>query len=53
VLLAVGENNIGIGGKHQKQEVRIKTQKQSYEVLVYKERDLCESYHYTCPPLVI
>jgi plasmid stability protein len=28
-----------------KKGVKIKTQKQSYEVLVYKERDLCESCH--------
>jgi hypothetical protein len=28
----------GNGGKHQKNGVKIKTQKQSYEVLVYKER---------------
>jgi hypothetical protein len=31
--------------KTKKKGVKIKTQKQSYEVLVYKERDLCESYH--------
>jgi hypothetical protein len=31
-------NNIGNGGKHQKEGIKIKTQKQSYEVLVYKER---------------
>jgi hypothetical protein len=37
--LGVRENNIGNGGKHQKKkEVKIETQKQSYEVLVYKER---------------
>jgi hypothetical protein len=35
----VRENNIGSGGKHQKRKgVNVKTQKQSYEVLVYKER---------------
>jgi hypothetical protein len=32
------ESNIGNGGKHQKKGVKIKTQKQSYEVSVYKER---------------
>jgi hypothetical protein len=34
----IRKNNIGNGGKHQnkKKEVEIKTQKQSYEVLVYK-----------------
>jgi hypothetical protein len=39
-LLRVRENNIGNGGKHQKKEkgVKIKTQEQSYEVFVYKER---------------
>jgi hypothetical protein len=36
--LAVRENNIGNGGKHTKKGAKIKTQKQSYEVLVYKER---------------
>jgi hypothetical protein len=35
--LGVRENNIGNGGK-QKKEVKIKTQKRSYKVLVYKER---------------
>jgi hypothetical protein len=36
--LGVSENNIGNGGKHKKiKGVKIKTQKQSYEVLVYKE----------------
>jgi hypothetical protein len=36
--LEIFENNIGNGGKHQKKKgVKIKTQKQSYEVLVYKE----------------
>jgi hypothetical protein len=35
--LEVRENNIGNGGKHQKKGVK-KTKKQSYEVLVYKER---------------
>jgi hypothetical protein len=34
----VRKNNIGNGGKHLKKGVKIKTQKQSYEVLVYKER---------------
>jgi hypothetical protein len=39
VPLGVYENNIGNGRKHQKKRgVKIKTQKQSYEVLVYKER---------------
>jgi hypothetical protein len=33
----VRENNIGNGGKHKK-GVTIKTQKQGYEVLVYKGR---------------
>jgi hypothetical protein len=32
------ENNIGNGGKHEKNIVKIESQKQSYEVLVYKER---------------
>jgi hypothetical protein len=39
----VRENNIGNGGKHQKKKkkgVKIKTQKQSYEVLVHKERHM-------------
>jgi hypothetical protein len=36
--LGVRENNIGNGGKTPKKVVKIKTQKQSYEVLVYKER---------------
>jgi hypothetical protein len=30
--------NVGNGGKHPKKGVKIKTQKQSYEVLVCKER---------------
>jgi hypothetical protein len=36
----VGENCIGNGGKRQKKKkgVKIKTQKQSYEVSIYKER---------------
>jgi hypothetical protein len=39
VPLELRENNIGNGGKHtQKLGVQIKTQKQSYEILVYKER---------------
>jgi hypothetical protein len=42
--LGVRQNNIGNGEKHQK-GVKIKTQKQSYEVSVYKKRDLCESCH--------
>jgi hypothetical protein len=36
--LAVRENNIGNGGNTKKKGVKMKTQKQSYEVLVYKER---------------
>jgi hypothetical protein len=37
--LEVRENNIDNGGKHQKKKgLKIKTRKQSYEVLVYKER---------------
>jgi hypothetical protein len=32
------KNNIFNGRKHQKKGVKTKTQKQSYEVLVYKER---------------
>jgi hypothetical protein len=37
--LRVRENNIGNGGKHTKKKgVKIKSQKQSYEVLVYNER---------------
>jgi hypothetical protein len=38
--LGVRENNIGNGEKHAKKKggVKIKTQKQSYEVLVYKKR---------------
>jgi hypothetical protein len=35
--LGLSENSISNGGK-QKKGVKIKTQKQSYEVLVYKER---------------
>jgi hypothetical protein len=41
----VCENNIGNGGKHQpkkKKGVKIKSQKQSNEVLVYKERLMCK-----------
>jgi hypothetical protein len=38
VPLGVRENNIGIGGKHQKGKGVKKTQKQSYEVLVYIQR---------------
>jgi hypothetical protein len=34
--LGVGKNNIGNGGWGK--ELKIKTRKQSYEVLVYKER---------------
>jgi hypothetical protein len=34
--LGVRENNVGNGGK-KKKGVKIKTQKQSYEVSVYKE----------------
>jgi hypothetical protein len=36
--LGVRENNVRDGRKHNKKGVKIKTQKQSYEVLVYKER---------------
>jgi hypothetical protein len=36
--LRVRENNIGNGGKHQKIGVKIKAQKQSYQVLDYKDR---------------
>jgi hypothetical protein len=36
--LGASENNIGSGGKHQKKGVKINAQKQSYEVLVYKDR---------------
>jgi hypothetical protein len=37
--LGVSENNIDNGGRHQKKkEVTIKSQKQSYEVLVHKGR---------------
>jgi hypothetical protein len=36
--VGVPENNIGNGGKHPKKGVKIKTQKQNYDVLVYKER---------------
>jgi hypothetical protein len=36
--LGIRENNIGNGGKHRKKGVKIKTQKQSYEVLVSKDR---------------
>jgi hypothetical protein len=35
--LGVHENNIGNGRKHQNKK-KLKKQKQSYEVLVYKER---------------
>jgi hypothetical protein len=38
VPLRVRKNNIGNGGKYTKEGVKIRTQKQSYEVLVYKER---------------
>jgi hypothetical protein len=38
VPLQASENNICNGGKHQKNGVKINTQKQSYEVLVYEER---------------
>jgi hypothetical protein len=34
----VRENNIGNGGKNQQKGVKIKTPKQSYKVLVHKER---------------
>jgi hypothetical protein len=34
----VVRENIGNGGKHPKKGVKIKTQKQSYEVLVHKQR---------------
>jgi hypothetical protein len=33
----VRENNIGNGGKHQRKGVKMKTQKERYEVLVHKE----------------
>jgi hypothetical protein len=36
--LGVRENNIANGRKHKQKRVKMKTQKQSYEVLVYKER---------------
>jgi hypothetical protein len=36
--LGVRENNIGNGGNTKKTGVSIKTQKQRYEVLVYKDR---------------
>jgi hypothetical protein len=36
--LGVSQNNIGNGGKHIKKGVKIRTLKQSYEVLVYKEK---------------
>jgi hypothetical protein len=35
--LRVCKNNIGNGGKHKKKGVKMKMQKQSYKVLVYKE----------------
>jgi hypothetical protein len=35
--LGIRKNNIGNGGKHKKR-VKIKTRKESYEVLGYKER---------------
>jgi hypothetical protein len=38
VLLGARENNSCNGEKTKKKRVKIKTQKQSYEVLVYKER---------------
>lgn len=38
----VGEYNIGNDGEYQEKGVKIKTQKQSYRVLIYKERN-CES----------
>jgi hypothetical protein len=35
----IRENNIGNGGKHKKKRgVKIKTQEQSYEILIYSER---------------
>jgi hypothetical protein len=37
IPLGVRENNIG-NGEEKKKGVEIETQKQSYEVLVYKER---------------
>jgi hypothetical protein len=37
--LGVRENNIGNGGKHTKKKgVKIKIQKQNYEVWIYKDR---------------
>jgi hypothetical protein len=37
--VGVRENNTGNGGKQKKKKrAKIKTQKQSYEVLVYKDR---------------
>jgi hypothetical protein len=38
IILVMAENT-------KKKGVKIKTQKQSYEVLVHKKRDLCESCH--------
>jgi hypothetical protein len=38
VPLGLSENNIGNGEKKLKKGVKINTQKQSYEVLVHKER---------------
>jgi hypothetical protein len=36
--LGVRENNIRNGGKHTKKGLKMKTQKQSYEIWVYRER---------------
>jgi hypothetical protein len=47
VPLGVHENNIGSGGKHQiKKGVKIKTQKQSSEVSVYKEKVVTRPAHH-------
>jgi hypothetical protein len=38
MILVMAENT-------KKKGIKIKTQKQSYDVLVYKERDVSESFH--------
>jgi hypothetical protein len=47
----VRENNIGDGGKHQKEDLKYEHKtKQSYS---FAKRDLCEGCHQTRSPLVI
>ena len=42
--LKLSENNIGNGGEHKRKGVKIKTQKQSYKVLIYKEKLMLLSF---------